>query len=64
MGGREIPTLTPTLAIAGIEPTTINAKIIVPKSNFFILLPPIQIIVLSPSAFLASRKRQQRLSLF
>jgi hypothetical protein len=39
-GGREIPTLMSTRAIAGAGTTTANAKMIVPKSNFFIFLPP------------------------
>ncbi len=39
-GGREIPILTSTPAIAGTEATIANAKRIVHKSNFFILLPP------------------------
>jgi hypothetical protein len=42
-GGREIPILTFTPAIAGIGTTLANAKRIVPKSNFFILLPPLSI---------------------
>jgi hypothetical protein len=37
MGGREMPTFTFTLAIAGTGNTSINAKNNVPKSNFFIL---------------------------
>jgi len=39
-GGREIPILISTPAIVGIGTTIDNAKRIVPKSNFFILLPP------------------------
>jgi hypothetical protein len=42
-GGREIPILTFTPAIVGIGTTITNAKNIVPKSNFFILLPPLYI---------------------
>jgi hypothetical protein len=38
-GGREIPILTSTLAIVGIGTTIANAKRIIPKRNFFILLP-------------------------
>jgi hypothetical protein len=47
IGGRETPTLTLTLAIAGIGNTSTNAKNNVPKSNFFILLSPLHITVLS-----------------
>jgi hypothetical protein len=39
-GGREIPTLTPTCAIAGAGTTIANAKNTVHKSSFFIVLPP------------------------
>ena len=39
-GGKEILMLIPTCAIVGIGTTMTNAKSIVPKSNFFILLPP------------------------
>ncbi len=39
-GGREIPILTSTPAIAGTEATIANTNKIVHKSNFFILLPP------------------------
>ncbi len=39
-GGKPILTLTLTCAMAGTETTIINAKSIVPKSNFFISLPP------------------------
>jgi hypothetical protein len=39
-GGREIPILTSTPAIAGTEATIAHAKRIVHKSNFFIMLPP------------------------
>jgi hypothetical protein len=39
-GGREIPILISTPAIVGIGTTIDNAKRIVPKSNFFIVLPP------------------------
>jgi hypothetical protein len=39
--GREMPILTSTPAIVGIGNTSTNAKSIVPKSNFFILLPPL-----------------------
>jgi len=42
-GGRGIPILISTPAIVGIGTTITNAKSIVPKSNFFILLPPILI---------------------
>jgi hypothetical protein len=41
MGGKEIPTLTSTLAIVGAGNTNTNAKSIVPKNIFFILCPPI-----------------------
>jgi hypothetical protein len=47
-GGRPILTFTSTLAIVGIGTTITNAKSNVPKNNFFILLPPIHITVLSP----------------
>jgi hypothetical protein len=47
MGGREIPTLTFTLAIAGAGNTMTNAKNNAPKNNFFILLSPLHITVLS-----------------
>jgi hypothetical protein len=40
-GGREILTLISTAAIVGMGTTIANAKSIVPKSNFFILLPPL-----------------------
>jgi 4-diphosphocytidyl-2C-methyl-D-erythritol kinase len=39
-GGRAMLTLMFTAAIVGIGTTLTNAKSIVPKSNFFILLPP------------------------
>jgi hypothetical protein len=41
-GGRgiPIPILTSTLAIVGTGTTIASDKRIVPKSNFFILLPP------------------------
>jgi hypothetical protein len=39
--GIEIPTLTPTSAIVMMGKALINAKRIVPKNNFFILLPPL-----------------------
>jgi hypothetical protein len=39
-GGREIPIFISTLAIAGIGMTIKNVKKIIPKSNFFTLLPP------------------------
>jgi len=41
-GGREIPTLmfTPALAVDGMETAITNAKNNIPKNNFFILLPP------------------------
>jgi hypothetical protein len=42
-GGRGIPILIFTPAIVGIGTTTTNAKSIVAKSNFFILLPPLSI---------------------
>jgi hypothetical protein len=38
--GREMPILTSTPAIVGIGNTRTKAKSIVPKNNFFILLPP------------------------
>jgi hypothetical protein len=38
-GGREMLMPTFTFAIAGIGNTSTNAKNIVPRSNFFILLP-------------------------
>jgi hypothetical protein len=37
--GMEIPTLTSTPAIVMTGNTLTNAKMIVPKSNFFIVLP-------------------------
>jgi hypothetical protein len=42
-GGREIPILISTAAIAGTGTTITNADRIVPKSNLFILLPPFSI---------------------
>ena len=42
-GGREIPMFISTLAIVGIGMTNINVKSIIPKNNFFILLPPSEI---------------------
>jgi len=39
-GGREIPIFISTSAVAGIGTTIANDKRIIPKSNFFILLPP------------------------
>jgi len=42
-GGSEIPIPIFTPAIVGIGTTIANAKRIVPKSNFFILLPPLSI---------------------
>jgi hypothetical protein len=39
-GGREIPILISTSAIVGMGTTIANAERIVPKSNFFMLLPP------------------------
>jgi hypothetical protein len=39
-GGREIPILISTAAIAGTGTAIANAKIIVPKNIRFILLPP------------------------
>jgi hypothetical protein len=42
-GGRGNPICISTAAIVLIGKTLINAKKIVPKSNFFILLPPILI---------------------
>jgi hypothetical protein len=44
-GGREIPILTSTPAIVGIGTTIANAKRIVPKSDFFILLPPYPVFI-------------------
>jgi hypothetical protein len=40
-GGRGILTCISTPAIVGIGTTITNAKSIVPKSNFFIFLPPL-----------------------
>jgi len=40
-GGRKIPILTSTAAIVMVGKTLTNVKRIVPKSNFFILLPPL-----------------------
>jgi hypothetical protein len=40
-GGRGILMCIFTSAIVGIGTTITNAKSIVPKSNFFILLPPL-----------------------
>ena len=39
--GREIPIFISTSAIVIVGKTLTNAKRIVPKSNFFILLPPL-----------------------
>ena len=43
-GGKEIPIPIFTLAIVGIGVKIAKAKRIVPKSSFFILLPPLFII--------------------
>jgi hypothetical protein len=45
-GGKPILTFIPTCAMVGIGTTITNAKSIVPKSNFFILLSPLSITVL------------------
>jgi hypothetical protein len=42
-GGRGIPMCISTAAIVGIGTTITDANSIVPKSNFFILLPPVLI---------------------
>jgi hypothetical protein len=42
-GGRGIPMRMSIAAIVGIETTITNTNRVVPKSNFFILLPPILI---------------------
>jgi hypothetical protein len=42
-GGRGIPMCISIAAIVGIGTTIANANRIVPKSNFFILLPPVLI---------------------
>jgi hypothetical protein len=42
-GGRGIPMCISIAAIVGIGTTMTNANNMVPKSNFFILLPPILI---------------------
>jgi hypothetical protein len=42
-GGRGIPMCISTAAIVGIGTTITNAKSVVPKSIFFILLPPLLI---------------------
>jgi hypothetical protein len=42
-GGRGILMCISTAAIVGVGTTIINANSIVPKSNFFILLPPVLI---------------------
>jgi hypothetical protein len=42
-GGRGKLMCISTCAIVGIGMTITNAKSIVPKSNFFILLPPLSI---------------------
>jgi len=47
-GGREIPILISIDATVGRGTAITNAKSIVPKSNFFILLPLFLIITLSP----------------
>jgi hypothetical protein len=39
-GGRDIPTLMFTPAIAGVGPAMANANRIAPKNSFFILLSP------------------------
>jgi hypothetical protein len=44
-GGKGKLKLILTPAIVGIGTTSTNAKSIVPKSNFFILLPPLSITV-------------------
>ena len=46
-GGKQILTFILTCAVIGIGTTLTNAKRIVPKSSFFILLPPANIIVFS-----------------
>ena len=40
-GGKEIPMLTPTSAFAGAGMAIDKLRRIVPKSNFFILVPPL-----------------------
>jgi hypothetical protein len=40
-GGKPILTFILTCAIVGTGKTITNAKSIIPKSNFFILLPPL-----------------------
>jgi hypothetical protein len=47
-GGRAIPMLTSTPAIAEIGTIITNAKSNVPQNNFFILLSTIHITALSP----------------
>ena len=42
-GGRGIPMCISIAAIVGTGTTITDAKSIVPKSNFFILLPPLSI---------------------
>jgi hypothetical protein len=44
MGGKEIPTLTLTLAIVGIGINIMNVNSIVPQNIFFILQPPTNMI--------------------
>jgi hypothetical protein len=40
--GREIPIFIPTSALVTVGKKLTNAKKNVPKSNFFILLPPLR----------------------
>jgi hypothetical protein len=42
-GGSETPICTDTCAIVGIATEITNAKSIAPKSNFFMLFPPLSI---------------------
>ncbi|MDI6743163.1 MAG: hypothetical protein QMD11_10560 [Smithella sp.] len=57
MGGREIPIFTRTCAIAGADNTMIDAKNNAPIINFFILLSPLHINILSILALSAFRNQ-------
>jgi hypothetical protein len=63
-GGRPILTFTSTLAINGTGTTITNAKSNAPKNNFFILLPPILITVLSPISLSCFTQPAGRFSVF
>jgi hypothetical protein len=59
MGGRPMLTFTFTPAIVGIGTAIANAKSAIPKNNFFILFPPLHLIVLCPIIALPTSYNQQ-----